>query len=178
MTSARVTALLQQLADLSPAELAEVGQHVKMMGGGPIGPISNRPPDTDAEMVADAVAEVLAGLGVERCNRSQLLGCAQYQSMRQKMPELMDYMRRGGSERVVLGAMLRLGIELLYRDLAAQDVPISSRVMLNHVHRLPAIFNRHFPGYAEAGMLHWIIRQESGHVRQKDRSVAARSTAR
>jgi hypothetical protein len=37
------------------------------------------------------------------------------------------------------------------------EVAVSARTLMSHIHRLPAVINKSFPGYAQAGHLGKII---------------------
>lgn len=58
--------------------------------------------------------------------------------------------------------LLALGFRLLYDDLAAMGImAVTPRVLMTHASRIPAIFDRHFPGYAAAGWLRMALRTET-----------------
>jgi hypothetical protein len=83
------------------------------------------------------------------------------------------YLKRCGNK-VQQRAVLRLGIGLLHHDLENMGLAVSSRLMMAHIHRLPGIINKSFPGYAEAGLIHMIIRSEKD-VREKQSGRAIQS---
>jgi hypothetical protein len=89
----------------------------------------------------------------------QLTSGKHYDAYKSKLEPLHKYLKRGG-DRTAQRALLRLGIGLLHHDLVEMRLAVSSRLMMAHIHRIPGVINRMFPGYAEAGFLHMIIRSE------------------
>jgi hypothetical protein len=67
-------------------------------------------------------------------------------------------------------ALFRLGIVLLCNNLAEMETPISGMSLMNHIHRIPSLINRAFPGYARLGLLSKIIRAKETRVRKKEKA--------
>jgi hypothetical protein len=68
--------------------------------------------------------------------------------------------RASNKSQVRLLALARLSIELLIKNLLDMGVAVSAGTLMRHIHRIPAVLNRAFPGYAAAGMLHLVVRKE------------------
>jgi hypothetical protein len=58
-------------------------------------------------------------------------------------------------------ALVELAVHVLVRDLTGRGVEVSPRTVVEAVPRLRAAFERCYPGYAEAGLLHLLIRRAS-----------------
>lgn len=96
---------------------------------------------------------------------AQLTSGKHYDAFRAKLPTIHRWLKRSGTQ-VQQRAVLRLGIGLLHQNLQAMNIAVSSRLMMAHIHRLPSVINKEFPGYAENGLLGLIFRSER-HVRKK-----------
>lgn len=152
--------VLHSLDALSPDELETVRAKATMR-------LKTSTPTTSAhartgsntDLVLDAIVEVLSAMGVEYVNASILRKSASFKSFNEKMPELFLYLEKITTQRVERRAMLRLVIELLYQDLARMNVATTARTLMSHAHRIPAVINNNFPGYADAGLLHWIVKR-------------------
>lgn len=121
------------------------------------------PPHDDGGegITLDALCEVLSSQGVEHVSKTVLLRSQNIRTFRTKLPAVFKYLD-GIVSRVERRAILILAFRLLYDDLLAQNIPISSGVMIQHVHRLPAVLNKHFPGYAQSGVLRMLVRRSDG----------------
>jgi len=108
-------------------------------------------------MVVDAIARTLTGMGVE-CPHAGVLMRAIDSRFRQKLPGLLTYLRNAHPQRQGQIVVLRMGVELLYKDMTNAGYPVTARTLMGHIHRLPAAINRAFPGYARGGMMQWIVR--------------------
>lgn len=113
---------------------------------------------------ADAVLTVVGdtlnrlGIAVERSlrgfRRSNDFGSWQ----RDILPALNDYFENANiRQRNVKIALLSLGIELLISQFQVWDVPVSPRAVCLGLLRIPALIDRHYPGYAISGLLHLIV---------------------
>lgn len=130
----------------------------------------NRNDETALEML-DCIVEVMQSKGADETPRSMLEKSNAFAAYRAKFRDNVDPGDRYGSltryfdrvmkaNRVRRRALMRLAAGLLYENLIAMDVAVSSRTMMSHVHRIPAVLNRNFPGYAANGMLHLVVRGE------------------
>ncbi len=145
--------ILKLLPQLSSKELARIRHEVTALMGTTPTQI-----ESDDVLVLDAIARVITTLGMGPCNASVLRKGQQYPAFAKKLPQLIEYLDKVTKDRQQQMGLLDLGFELLYEDLASMHVPISAWTMMNHIHRLPAIFDLHFPGYARAGMLGMLFR--------------------
>lgn len=148
--------VLSRLPKLGAAELEEVRKRLLLLrtvdqAAGQVAAI-----DQPATMALEVIAGFLTDRGLEHASVPALRKATQYQSFTEKVRRVVSYMAsvEGLTAR---RAFFRLGVELLYDDLCRMEVAVSARTLMSHIHRLPAVINKSFPGYAQAGHLGKII---------------------
>jgi hypothetical protein len=149
-----VDEVCQKLHQLSGPELEQVRQRITMLRH--VGPSQPQQADGEALLLLDVIVEFLASRGLELNKVAMLRRVSQYQVFADKAGDVFRFMR-GVESRTQQRAFLVLAIGLLYDDLADMGIAVSARTMMSHVHRIPAVVNRSFPFYAEAGMLGKIV---------------------
>lgn len=109
----------------------------------------------------DAVHTVLKGIGVELTQPPLLRKRANMPAFREDLKAVMAFLENNGAPltRIERQTLLNFGVELLYKNMTEMGVPISGTTVIRHFHRIPAVFNAAFPGYASAGLLRMIIRK-------------------
>jgi len=145
---------------LTTEELQSLRNHIAAL-------IAMGPSSADTILTASSHDDwVLMGIcDYMRSNQIDLAGVQQltsgrhYDTFKGKLPSLHKFLANGGNKNVQR-ALLRLGIGLLHHDIVQMGLAVSSRLMMAHIHRIPGVINRAFPGYAQAGLLHMIIRSE------------------
>lgn len=80
--------------------------------------------------------------------------------LRRKGIVVQEFCKQASAQRVEQTKLLRIGLDLLYKDLRNYGVPVTPAVLLRHLHRIPATIDRHFPGYAACGLLGLIIQSK------------------
>ena len=119
------------------------------------------------DTMLEAIIAVARASGLEFAIMQQLKRSAGYAAFRTKVQELDEYLKPFKANRIELRAFLELAVDLLFKNLADMGVAVSARTAMSHIHRLPAVVDKAFPGYYRAGMMKWIIKKDSGHVRKK-----------
>ncbi len=122
------------------------------------------PSNGDTELVADAISNFMRSRGLELTSSTQLLKHHGARAFCNKVTDVMGYVRRTANTRQEHRKVLNLAIGLLYDNLIAMNVAVSSVTMMNHVHRIPAVVNMSFPGYAQSGLLGMIVKQNVVHT--------------
>jgi hypothetical protein len=162
--TASVSDIIAVLPTLSTADREKLRTHLKLLDSlstDRTGPVTNgASPDNDAQFVLEAVAATLASQGLEHTPPAMLMKSPAYPAFKEKLPGLMQYLAGAASTRTQQRALLELAVKLLYKNLNEMNLAISARTILSHIHRIPAVMNQHFPGYAQAGMLSWIVRSQ------------------
>ena len=148
--------LIERASRLSKSERKELVRAIKALDGSGLARMSERVSDED--MLLGVVAEVLRAKRVEFSSIAALRQSHDIATVRDKLPELMQFLSQAHNTRAGQHATLRLGVELLYDSLLRMNVPVSGRMLVNHLHRLPSIINEAFPGYAEAGLLSLLVK--------------------
>lgn len=171
-----IKTVLDTLPLLTGAELAQVRAALGALSsiGGERGPVLNTDVTSDDMWVLGAIADYMRDKGIDATSVPLLRRQRSYSAFRDKVPAITQYLKPAG-DRNTQRALLTIGIELLYEDLQKLGLAITSRSMMAHVHRIPGMINRAFPGYASQGFLSMIIRGEL-HVRKKrgDGAVSSR----
>jgi hypothetical protein len=142
------------LPTLSGDELSQIREQLSM-----ISTMKPVPAGTDEGLALESICEGLSSLGVEYAYPTLLQKTDGYSSFRCKVGPVMQFLRRGMKEKNEIRAALVLATQLLYQDLTSSGFPATARTIMRHFHRVPSVINRNFPGYAQSGMLSWIIKK-------------------
>lgn len=111
------------------------------------------------DRVLVAVVDVLRKKHVDTPSYNMLRKSSAYASSKEKVASLSQFFEQVSSSKLVQERILRLAISLLFDDLLHwQNVTISAHTVLQQLHRIPATLNRHFPGYAAAGLLTKVVK--------------------
>lgn len=145
---------------LTTEELAYLRTHIAAMQAlGPSSADTILTASSHDDWVLMGICDYMRSNQIDLAGVQQLTSGKHYDTFKQKLPALHKYLRYAGNK-VAQRALLRLGIGLLHHDIVQIGLAVSSRLMMSHVHRIPGVINRAFPGYAQAGLLHMIIRSE------------------
>jgi hypothetical protein len=148
----QVTSLLPKLTE---DELAALRQRLSALRS--MGPAPSTNGCADPDLVLHTLCDTLCGLGVEFSNPAQLKRTQGFKAFVPKAEAVMQFIRKAASTRNQQRALLGLGIRLLYDNLKGIGCPVSSRLVMAHLHRLPSVVNQSFPSYAESGLLGMLI---------------------
>ena len=109
--------------------------------------------------VLNVLCNVLRDLGVEYPSMEVLRKSSSYPAFQRKLPDLIEFLAKVGNERIAQDALLKIGLELLYWDMVNWHGSVVSAItLMSHIHRIPATISRHFPGYANSGLLRFVVR--------------------
>lgn len=183
--SAEFETIASLLLKLDVGELAEVRARCGILsqaGGAPRSTASaarasampGELSESDEELVLGEIVGHMYSEGIEYSSMKMLRGMNNYRSFVTKVGPVMIYFRRITNNKVKLRALIRMSIRMLYRDLAKMNVSASTRTMMNHWHRIPAVINANFPGYAKAGLLSLLIRDDGAAERYASLEVIER----
>lgn len=118
--------------------------------------------ERDTALILETIADVCRDRGIEMEGKhaAMLKVHPAFPAFAEKCDMLKSYIDRScDRSRVAKLAFIRLAVELLVTNLQQMRVPISASVVMNHVHRLPAVMDQNFPGYAKSGLLGMVIRE-------------------
>lgn len=124
------------------------------------------------------IVQVLSSKGIEFTTPATLSRrCTSISAYRDKI-KAMDGFLSSVPNRVQQRALFRTGIILLCHNLAEMNVPVSGLAIMNHIHRIPALVDRAFPGYARHGLLRMIIRSREEEPKKEKTNARRRTRAR
>lgn len=154
--------LLQTLPNLSQEQRINLVQRLKMLES-----ISknekngNNGKRDDTSRVLESICTVLARIGVEYPSVDVLRKSSSFAAFQRKLPDLFKFLSRVGPARLAQDALLKIGLQLLYYDIVSfKDATVSAHTLMSHIHRVPAVINRAFPGYASSGLLNYILDEQ------------------
>lgn len=113
---------------------------------------------SDEMFVLSCIAHTMQKMGADMTSAGMLRSSREIAAFRSKLPALIRFLDKTGPQRQLRHAVLQLGVRLLYDEIASMDRTVSSRTVMQHIHRLPAALDRQFPGYARSGRLGFILR--------------------
>lgn len=122
--------------------------------------------ETDVELVLSEIAGYLKDQGIEFASTVMLKRVQGFKAFEAKVPATMIFFRRVTTNRVKLRALIRVSIGLLYKDLNKLGLSVSTRTMMAHWHRVPAVIDSAFPGYARLGVLGLLLGEPLARGRQ------------
>lgn len=154
------------IAQLPPDEARDVAAFARLQVSGEFGAVKAPPAMSDkiddlSRMVLEAIADCMSSKGIDFAPAARLARTSQYKSYQEKVGDFYPFLKQTAhGSKVKLQALVKLSVLLLYDDLQAMGVTFTSRTMLSHAHRIPAVLNKAFPGYAAHGLLGLVLRTE------------------
>lgn len=115
--------------------------------------------ESEEQWALQCICDTLSSMGVEHTLVPFLMKTSDRAAFRTKLERVMLYLRASKLNRLERRHVLMVGIQLLYANLMEMGVAASSRTVMRHFHRIPAVLNRGFPGYAMSGFLGKLINQ-------------------
>jgi hypothetical protein len=115
--------------------------------------------DFDAKVTLQAIIDTLRKLSLPSFNATHLEDRRDREALVAKSRHLHAFLRKNGfatkSERLIA---LKLGFYLLARQMNVERQEVSFNTLAAQAHRVAARIDAEFPGYAQAGMLHFILK--------------------
>lgn len=146
---------IKELPNLTKDQASEVLSRIKLLGV-----VKEHDGKQDfGSRVLQAITEVLRKNNIEATSVHFLKKSVAYGNAKGKLDDLSAFFDNISKSRMMQDAILREAIQLLYYDLVNLELAISSHTILNHIHRIPATLNRHYPGYVDSGLLTKIIEE-------------------
>jgi len=151
-------AFIEILKLLPHIDVAEMEQLYTRLTYAARGPSPHSIYNGDEALIADAICGVLSSRGMDYAPLPLLCRWQGYRAFRAKVPSIMKFLRQGAKpSRSELAALAYFTVELLMEDMHSMNLAIGARNLMNHIHRIPAVVNQCFPGYARSGLLHRMI---------------------
>jgi hypothetical protein len=156
--------ILVKLPELTYSELELVRQKIQSLkslgkwNGEFVPAVSN---DTDSEVMdcLSVICKVLLDAGLEYNSVPRLRKSHQFSSFQEKLPSVLQYFQQIKNKPEKM-ALFELSIRLLYEDLCSMSISVTARTLMSHIHRVPAVFNKSFPGYVQGGALPLFFRRK------------------
>jgi hypothetical protein len=154
-------AILDMIPRLTTEELSQISAALKAVAAiGAIKDVVAAPiTHTDELWVLQSITLKMQSTAVDMTGVDQLKNSKGYPSFARKVPAVVRYIRKVGTDRNTQRAFLNIGVELLLEDLKQIGLAPTSRTLMAHTHRIPAVLARAFPGYLEAGLMHVVLRR-------------------
>lgn len=160
-------ACLSFIAKATPDELSKIREAVSVSSQFAAAP-SARAVSQQSDVLLDVISDYMTRKNVDLSAPFILAAGRHYSTFKQKSGPVYEYVKPVGT-RNEQRALLRIGVSLLYADLERMGLAITSRLLMAHVHRIPAVINRAFPGYRKIGALKLILVKRQHHAGQKHR---------
>lgn len=158
------------LDKLSAKDLVDARAYIGLRVSNGMGRTSKQQ-DTLAADCIEVICATMRARGSDMTTPTMLTGKSkQYREFRRKLEVegLGNFLRDAvKNNRVAMRGLLALVCDLMadYLERVGDGV-VSSTTIMNHFHRVPAVLNSSFPGYAQSGLLNLVVRSQD-HVRKE-----------
>ncbi len=158
-SDAPIDDVLSRLSSFSREQLEQIESKIRFLKSGNANPAPEI--SSDAELMLIAITDYYSSHGLEHTQPGALRKVSSFASFKTKVESVTQYLAKASAplNRIERLAMFRVAIELLYANMVEMSVPVSTRTIMNHVHRIPSVLNRAFPGYAKMAVLHIVVRK-------------------
>ena len=164
-----IAEILRALNSLSGEELDQVASKIALLKANPFGAsrpatATNAATNGHDELLLLAICEFFEAQGLEKCYPAMLRRASGYTAFKQKVEPIVAFLAKGAGRdsltRTELMALFRLGISLLHQNMQSMQIAVSTRTMMNQIHRMPSVIELSFPGYARQGLLRLVIKRK------------------
>jgi hypothetical protein len=157
-----LTRAVRLLGQLAPQQLEELRQRIVALQQFGSATLSDGPPQADELFVLNAIADTLRTQGYDYTAvgvmaRDAAAKLADGHSFRDKVPGLMQFLANTHPNTVGRQALLLLGLQFLVLELRKRGTLVTYKTLMAQIHRVGPALDAHFPGYASAGLLRWVV---------------------
>lgn len=158
--------VLRLLDQLPSAELERARNHASVrLKNGLAATGKATPADTFAHAALVIIADECHRRGVDvRASSKRLADNRAFPAFKAKMHdqgEIGGFLRKAARRsQIRLHALTRVGVNELIDGMLEMGWPVSAVTIMSNIHRIPAVLNQAFPGYAAAGLLHLVVRED------------------
>lgn len=168
MDIASIEAAIPKLSDEDFARLEKAVALRRAFGGAGKAETVTTKLSTDELIVLEVLASYMTHIGVDAASAGMLAKTSNFQAFKRKIPALMETLKQSKLTRNETRAVIRSAIDMLYHRLVDQGLDTTSRRMMDHIHRLPALLDVNFPGYAMMGHLRLTVRGTAKNANEED----------
>ncbi len=118
------------------------------------------PNNIDSMMLVEVICDVLSARGLD-IHAGMLRKTADFGRM--KTSKLSKYLDRSGFNHTEMRFFMKIGVKLMVSDLEEIGVPVGGVTLMRHIHRIPLVIERAFPGYADSGALYMLVRRNTSN---------------
>jgi len=166
-----VKAIEAAIPKLSDEELAKLESAIaaRRAIGGKLGKTETMTTGLPADvvMVLETLADFMKYNGSDPAPAAMLAKTSNFAAFKVKVPFVMESLKLSALKKNETRAVLRSAISMLYERMTDQGLDTTSRRMMDHIHRLPALLDVHFPGYAKAGLLRLTVRAHAKNANEE-----------
>jgi hypothetical protein len=161
--------ILASLPQLNRAQLLDLRKRIgAFISLGMHASVINTPKElVDEDLCVEVIIEVVSLRGRSFISKEQFKGQAGYKRFQESVVNVMKFVREAlpGAQRIEHRVVLHLGVRLLCENMAELNQPVTHGAVMRQFGRIPALYDRAFPGYARMGVLGIVVNREMQHVR-------------
>lgn len=168
----KLETVLRLLDELPSAELKRARDYagLRLSHGLAGGGIKTSRQESFAHEVLTMIADECHRRGIDvRASSKRLATNKGFPAFKAKMHdhgEVGGFLKKASERsRVRLRALTRVAVHELVDNMLGMGVAVSATTLMSNIHRIPAVLDRAFPGYAAAGLLQLAVRKEDEDVR-------------
>lgn len=153
------------ISRLLPQDLAKVEAHIQFHKANgrrsKTAGTANTALDEDELWVLNIIVDFMRHIGADASSLELLRQSTDFPAFAKKVPPLMAYLNQAKLNKIQKRMLFLLALEILYSEKTRIGAACSARVVMREIHRVPALVDSQFPGYARAGLLAMIVRAQS-----------------
>lgn len=158
MSKQALAQALVLLADMTTDERQELRKGLNALLGSNDKGATAKTPHGEGERLAGIVNDVMVEQGLAPLPLDKLTGAVTHYAELAAVLWAFTHKAIPDGKRVEHVAAMRLGVRMLVKNIQDQGVPATGPVVMRQLHRLPAVVDAGFPGYAKMGLLGLVVR--------------------
>ena len=148
---------VKQLPNLTSSQASDVCNRVKILKFASAKEFNGK--QEVISRTLQVICDVMNKKGVDCPSVRVLERSSALAASRDKLSNLSRFLDSISKSKLVQNSILSIAVECLYIDLLNWGVPVSAHTVLQQIHRIPAVLNKSFPGYAASGVLHKLVKE-------------------
>ncbi len=157
--------IIESLPHLDHDELMQIHVRVGSLLKNSLGDGSSHKPSkyVDSLMLVEVISDVLASSSGFRVPVPALRKMKAFLQMQGKTKRLFQFINQSNLSHSEMRLLLKIGVRLIISELHEKNLSAGGMDLMMHIHRMPSVLNRAFPGYAASGALYMLVRRNGSN---------------